>query len=494
MNSDLINKIILVGNGSDLYMAALLLSKNLSPYGVEVTCLELSEEEVSSPVGCIGAEFSSLFEIIEANLFEAMTVSHGTFSYGTRYYASGQDWFCPYGQYGLVNAENEFEQGLFRYLGPELANRLDDYSLAAVAAKNAKFAIASASKPELQSALEFGAFLDAGLYKQYLKGLFAKSGNEIVECESISKIIRKNDYKIKEVITNQNVIVGGDFWFDCSGDKACLAAGLDRYQKLVAYQNFKHDRILYFVANDHNDLNEPFSTASYTEVGFTKKIPLKSKTWYEVHVDSSRSDESKIKSAIGNEIGAHVDYRFTEDLIVGVFPTPWVGNCLFVGHSGNNLGRSVIPESSLVQEAVIRFLDVYPSRTCLDAAARGYNNSWASVIQEASDYAALYILLPWLNVREGAYKNQVAPASLRKRIDLFKRFGRLPVAETDIVRDQQWYAMLFGLGIRPELHSVMIASITDQEMEETMDQLKLIIRKIEKTMPASREFFNKVCP
>lgn len=490
MNSELINKIVLVGNDSNLYVAALLLSKNLLQYGVEIVCVELPKDEVSCPVASIGAEFSSLFEIIEANPLEVMTVCQGIFSYGTRYHAGVQSWFCPYGRYGLVNAKNEFEQGLFQYLGQGDANRLDDYSLAAVAAKNAKFAIAGVSKPELQLALEFGVFLDAELYKQHLKGLLAKAGSEIVECESIGEIRRKDGCKIKEIITDRNKVISGDFWFDCSGDKAYLAAGLDSYQKLVAHPWFKHDQVFYFMANPSGELDEPFSTVSYTDIGFIKKIPLKNKTWYEVHVDSSKSDESQIKSTIERDIGAQMDYKFAEELHVGVVPTPWMGNCLFVGHSGNNLGRSAVPEASLVQEATIRFLDVYPSRTSLDAAARGYNESWANVIREADDYVVLQMLMPNLEERRSG---QVLPDSLGKRIDLFKRLGRLPVSETDIVRDQQWYAMLFGSGIRPELHSIMIASITDQEMNDTMGKLKLLIKKIGKSMPASRDFLARFC-
>ena len=490
MNSELINKIVLVGNNSNLYIAALLLSKNLLQLGVEIVCIELLEGDVSCPVVSIGGEFSSLFEMIEESPLKGVIASQGIFSYGTHYYNGDQSWFCPYGQYGLVNAENEFEQGIFRYLGQGDANRLDDYSLAAVAAKDAKFAIAGASRPELQSALEFGAFLDAGLYKQHLKELFAKSGNKIVECDSIIKIIRNDDCEIKEIITDRSSVVSGDFWFDCSGDKAYLAAGLNSYQK-SAFPWFKCDRVFYFMARGGGELDEPFSTVRYTDIGFIKKIPLKSKTWYEVHVDPSQSDESQVKRIIETEIGAHIDYMFDEELRVGALPSPWVGNCLFAGHSGLNPGRGVVSESSLVQEAIIRFLDVYPSRASVDVAARGYNDSWANVIQETADYVVLHILLH--DMKEKHSNGQLLPESLNNRINLFKRLGRLPVNETDIVRDQQWYAMLFGLGVRPELYSIMIESITDQEMEDTLSKLKLLIKKIGKSMPSNQEFLTKFC-
>ncbi len=490
MNAELINKIALVGSDSNLHVAALLLSKNLQQYGVKITCVELSEANESTPVAHVGAEFSTLFEIIGANQFDAINVCRGIFSYGTVCRTEGHQWFCPYGQYGLVNAENEFEQGLFRYFSQN-GGHLDDYSLAAAASKNGKFAIAGTNKPELQSALRYGALLDARLYKNYLKSVAVKAGVEIIECEKIDNIIRKNDFQIKQITVDQSTDINADFWFDCSGDSACLGAGLDGRKKMVSGQRLMHDRVAYFLADDDGQVDEPFSTARYAENKIVKKMPLRNETWYEVHFNSCVSDEAECENSIEHNFDAQVSYQFTEELKLGVLPGPWVGNCLFVGYSGNNLGSSVLPESSLVQEAVVRFLDAYPSPVSQQALARGYNEDWARVIEEATDFIVFHALL--LSKEADGFDDDGLSDSLRKRINLFKRLGRLPVAETDIVRDQQWYAMLYGAGYRPELHSIMIASLTDQEIEKTMRQLKSILNKIEKTMPPMRQFLNRFC-
>ena len=191
-------------------------------------------------------------------------------------------------------------------------------------------------------------------------------------------------------------------------------------------------------------------------------------------------------------VGCRIDNFRVNKFKLGVVEKAWENNYLFAGHSGVNLGQMVFSELSLIQSSIVQFLDVYVSNKNMSSRAKYYNEMWSNFTTDAQDFTLIHGFITE-NIADliVIIKNE-ALDSLLRRVTLFTRLGRLPPSESDAVTDQQWYALLYGFGFRPELFSVMLMSMDLRKMYDDLDKLRFMLKNIQKGMPTHKVFIEKI--
>ena len=179
--SEPIRSLVIVGGGTAGWMTAAAVSRVMG--SMPGLAIELVESEA---IGTIGVGEATIPQI---NLFNAMLgldenefmrETRATYKLGIQFVdwtRPGHRYIHPFGFYGIDMLGVEFHHHWLRGLSLGLTCELDDFSIAAVAAREGKF---SRPTPELKNSplarLGYAFQFDAGRYARYLRGRAERQG------------------------------------------------------------------------------------------------------------------------------------------------------------------------------------------------------------------------------------------------------------------------------------------------------------------------------
>ena len=478
-----IKHIAIMGSGIELYMTAAILSVALQPFGINIKVLGLPTTDVDALVETTGPEFSALCNILGLVERDVVRQCYGTFRLGSRYLANHHDWFVPFAHLGLKAQQDDFEQGLFQVLKPTNINNLNPWSPASSAAMSGKFAIAGKDRPDLQQALDYGVHLDAAKYRQILATLCQKQGVEWRESTSSSLQVDRDDLgNIGTVVVDGNPIMA-DFWFD-------LRAGRSH----IAWQDWQSYLPVTFYAQWQalpTQTLSPYSQLQQLQGGWVKTSPLQNSKVVQVFSHQKQCDLAQIEQqliTLGLAPQSTISWKAVR---CHVLESPWQGNCLSLGEAAIELGGLVFSKLQCVQTALVQFIDLFPDLPIGEHNRQHYNNVWQCFVQDALDFSAAHYL-----PQSTSYSNRLndLPKSLWQRLQLFERLGRLTPMHSDAVSESQWYHLLFGLGLRPQLNSVVLSSMTEKQLQSASQQVKQSIAALVAGMPSHEQYLARFYP
>lgn len=490
MSKEGIRSIAIVGTGVGLAMTASILSATLKRQKIKIQAIELSQDRPVPGATGIGPEFLPLCDILEVSAKAVIAQTEGTFRLGATYHAGGNAWFVPYGTYGLAESSGNFENAVFAYLRQHPDMTLDNFSVAAQAAYQSKFAIPGRDRSDLGSALSYGVTLSCKLYFNYLKQLSRSRGVEYVECTNISMVARDSAGFIKSVTLDSGHEVEADFWVDCSGDRAVLEA-----TKKAPSDHLVWDRVAYFEETDAG-VGVPASVFTRTSWGWLKAQHLPKRVCYELYYDSSGTNETSVNDYLVEKFDVSPDLVVHTKCELGIARDVWVNNCLSVGDASSNLGGMVFTELALIQSAIIAFVDTFPATIDSPRCAHYFNEQWNYFVEDALDYISLHSMVPEVQASGIVSIDSSKPGEIsdefRTRIALFQRLGKLDERESDAVLDQQWYGMLYGVGLHPANPSLAISDVPSERLEAGLEKVGKAIKNIVSTMPTHEEFVTRI--
>jgi tryptophan halogenase len=85
------------------------------------------------------------------------------------------------------------------------------------------------------------------------------------------------------------------------------------------------------------------------------------------------------------------------------------------------------------------------------------------------------------------------PDSLKYKIEMFRRRGRLVNTGYDLFQDASWLAVMTGQGIWPERHDPLADVIEANEVRGVLEGVRKIMRETVGAMPGHREFIARNC-
>ena len=471
--SEGIRDIVIVGGGTAGWMCAAALSHSLGPAGRRITLIE------SDAIGIVGVgeatipsirEFNRLLRIDEDAFLRA---TRGTIKLGIEFEnwgGAGQRYFHPFGYFGVDMSGAQFHHHWLRHVAEGGDADPWHYNLEAQAAQAGRFERAMRHGP-VNHAFHF----DAGLYARFLRGESEGRGVSRIEGEIVEVARDGESGYVTGVTLRSGARVEGDFFIDCSGFRGLLI----EQTLATGYADWSHwlpcDRAVAMPCTRGDGPVTPYTRSTAREAGWQWRIPLQHRTG-NGYVYSSRhlGDDEAVDLLASRLDGAPLAEANRLRFTAGHRRKCWSGNVVALGLASGFIEPLESTSIHLIQTGIIRLLGLFP-RNHIDAAVVDkFNADTVHEYELLRDFVLAHYAVSfgldtpfWREVRSAPL-----PDSLMARIDAFRASGNILHEPTELFGPTNWFAILWGQGVRPRDYHPIADAIPPQEVARRLAVLR----------------------
>lgn len=495
-----IKNIVIVGGGTAGWMTAAALAKVL---GKDYCSIQLIESDQISTVSVGEATIPqiSLFNKllgIDENDFVRKT--QGTFKLGIEFI----DWtkkkggyMHPFGDHGTNMDAIQFHHYWLKMTEQGNVPDLEEYSLAAVAARQGKFMRSQKMGNSPLSNINYAFHFDATLYAKYLRDFAEERGVKRTEGKVVDVSLKKSDGFIDSIELDTGEHVKGDLFIDCTGFRAlliegALKTGFDDWSELLPCDTAVAMPCL---AKEPEKLY-PYTQAKAQKAGWIWRIPLQHRigNGY-VYPSKFVSDEEALAILTaqmeGEPIGKPNFLRWT----TGVRKKTWNKNCIAIGLSAGFVEPLESTGLHLIQSAIAKLLGLFPHKDFDQIDIDTYNKQSRSELEYIRDFIILHYKVTdrddsefWRHCRD-----MKVPERLQAKMDLYQSNGRIYRQDTELFNETSWLSVMNGQGLKPKGYHPLVDTLSEKEIQRRLSHIHSVVQKSADTMPMQSEFINKNC-
>ena len=496
MNASPIRKVLILGGGTAGWMTAAALSKVLRGQ-VEVTLIE------SDQIATVGVGEATIPPILTFNAMlgiderEFMRATKASFKLAIEFVdwtRLGDRYMHPFGNFGLDIEAIKFHQ-IWRKVADQVGP-IADFNLAAVAARQNRFAMPAPDPAKVLSSLKYAFHFDAGLYARFLRGFAEARGVTRVEGKVADVALRGEDGFIQSVTLEDGRAFEADLFIDCTGFRALLIG-----QALGGgYVDWSHwlpnDRAVALPCALGGDGLTPFTRATADKAGWRWRIPLQHRigNGY-VYSSAHASDDEALATLLAGldgEVQAEPNFlRFK----AGRRDKAWVKNCVAIGLSSGFLEPLESTSIHMIQAGITKLLALFPDKSFDPLEIDEYNRLTIQQVELIRDFIILHYKATersdtpyWDYVR-----TMEIPESLQRKIDLFAGRGRLFQSDYDLFAEPSWIAVLIGQGIVPRQYDALVDSLPEDALVQRLKRMSALIGQTAQAMPDHQAFISRYC-
>ncbi len=488
-----IRDLVIVGGGTAGWMMAAAAARFLNDGRRRITLIE------SEAIGTVGVgeatippirDFNARLGIAEADFVAA---TGATMKLGIEFRGWGgvaDRYIHPFGEQGRPFGGVDFHMAWLKHRAAEGIGGIEEYWMAAVAARAGRFAAPVADPRSTLSQIAYAYHFDAGMYAAFLR--------RIAEGDGVRRIEGRIDRVERDGTTGHVVAVHldggrritGELFVDCSGFRSLLlgeAMG-------VEFRDWRHwlpcDRAL-AVPTTRTDPLLPLTRATAHEAGWQWRIPLQHRTGNGVVYSSDHLSQD---AAVARLI-AGLDAPATNDPRPLSFRTGrrerlWEGNVVALGLAGGFLEPLESTSIHLIQSGIQKLFALFPDTGFAPVHAREYNRLMTAQYDAVRDFVILHY---HANGRRGepfwdALRATPPPDSLAEKIALFREKGRVFRYDDDLFSTASWVAVLIGQGVMPRGHDPLVDAFDDERVKTAMRDLKRSYARAAAAMPHHADY------
>jgi tryptophan halogenase len=492
-STNTIKTIAIVGGGTAGWMTAAALSRVLQPQNVKVILVE------SAQIGTVGvgeatlpdiANFNRMLGINESTFLKA---TKATFKLGIKFKdwgRIGDSYFHPFGAHGVDMNGIDFHQYWLHSRAAGNTKPLEDYSMCALAAKNAKFTLPDADPRNPTSHLRYAYHFDAAEYALFLRHYAEKNGVIRQEGNILKVIQDEQSGNISGVTLANGLTIEADFFIDCSGFNALLIGKtLD-----VPYKDWSHwlpCNSAQAIASESGAPILPYTISTAKQAGWQWRIPVQHRTgnghiYCTDFINDDDANKVLLDGLDAKPIGEPRTIRFK----TGCREKFWVKNCVSIGLASGFLEPLESTSIFLIQIGITRFLSLYPSAIGSDIVKEEYNRLMSREFAQVRDVIILHYKATQRDDSEfwKYCANMPIPASLQHKIDLFKAVGRMSFDSGELFVRANWLAVMVGQNIIPETFDPILADIASADITRSLTSMSNAMEKAVGKMPNHADF------
>jgi tryptophan 7-halogenase len=494
---DPIRSIVIVGGGTAGWMCAAALSRLLRNLNCRIRLIESAE------IGTIGVgeatippiiSFIRLLGIDENDLIRK---TQATFKLGIEFKdwtRPGHSYIHPFGPTGTPKKNVEFSAYWLKRRESGQARPLEEYSLQAVAARQARFMRpVNVEKSPLQT-ITYALHLDASLLAAYLRGYAEARGVTRTEGKLKSVALRPEDGFIASLTLESGECIDGDLFIDCTGFRGLLIEGALK----TGYEDWTRwlpcDRAV-AVASERTGPFSSHTLAAARDVGWQWRIPLQHRVgngyvYCSQFIDDTSAQEMLVSSLEGRALRDALPLRFT----TGRRRLAWNKNCVAVGLSAGFLEPLESTGIHMIYRGISLFINSFPDRHCRQPEIDRYNRQVAFECERIRDFLIVHYNR---TARAGEFwrhcRNIPLPESLQERLELFSSYGRIVRDENELFPVGSWLYLLTGQDVQPSGYDPLAEGLTPNEAQEALDEVRNVVERCAAAMPLHQDFIAQHC-
>lgn len=444
----------------------------------------------------------SLLEQVGINEKQLFTQCSARHNLGNIYngWSSEQQCFALIdGEYGVDFNKIEFQHTLSSILPNEFDKKVDDFSLAALMAKEGVFVHPVAERNSILSTFTYTVNVEMNSYCQLIKKKAMSLGvKEVIGF--VAGVNTDEDQIIKSITYQKNneateEVIHGDFFFDCVKDSTITA--INKTNKANITDNLT---VTDFPINKMFtvEMNEPFSTAvlkicsqAMADVltaftfGFAKLSRLHNTATLQCyyHENSTMNADTVLKELSIYGISLNKKEINIEDFSQYLVTEPWQKNSILLGNARATFAPIFNDSLDFLHQDIDLWLSNFPSRNYSNALVQYYNEtSHASYLSQYDFLQAHYDLSQWRK-NDFWQNNQFdTSSSLKHVLEVFQQTGTMPQYEVQTVDEKKWRAFLMGFECIPQYYDPLV----DNENKD------VITKKLSSLNSHIEQFLNKL--
>jgi tryptophan halogenase len=337
--------------------------------------------------------------------------------------------------------------------------------------------------------------MDAGLYAKYLRKIAEQHGCQRIEGK-ISDVITHSDTGcIERVILENGQAIEGDLFVDCSGfsglliDKT-LNTEYDDWSEFLPCDSA--------VAVQTRSIEEPipYTRSIAREAGWQWRIPLQHRVGNGmVFCSKYLSDDQAIQTLLDNIDGEALTKPRIIKFTTGQRHQHWNKNCVALGLAAGFLEPLESTSIHLIQSGIVRLLKLFP----IDGINQADVDEFNAQMKEEFLFVRDFIVLHYhVTEREDTpfwrhCKTMEIPETLKHRIELFKKSGRIFQKNNDIFAENSWSQVMLGQGLLPENYHPIVNMMTDEELKSFLMIIRNSVNNLIDQLPSHQQFIDSYC-
>jgi len=495
-----IRRIVIVGGGTAGWMSAALMSRSLGTQAYDITLVE-SEE-----IGTVGVGEATIPQILLYNDYlkipedEFVRETHATFKLGIEFVdwrRPGATYFHPFGVLGKEMDGIAFPHFWLRMLALGGHDDMGRFNPETLAARAGRFSHPVRGETPPAVKVNYAYQFDASLYAAYLRryaegrGVVRQEGR-IVQVDQDSR----NGY-ITGVRLDDGRVIGGDFFLDCSGFRGLLIeqtlkSGYEDWSRWLPCDRAAAVPCEKASLPDGSPApTTPYTRATAREAGWQWRIPLQHRTgngyvFCSQYMGEDEACEKLLSRLDGKALRDPKVLRFT----TGHRRRMWDKNVVALGLASGFLEPLESTSIHLVQSGLAKLLAVFPKMGIEPSVVEHYNRDMLAEYVNVKDFLiAHYKVTERDDTPFWDYcRTMAVPDSLKSRLDMFQATAFSASTVTELFKEQSWFSVLWGQGMRPRNHHPMADVISEDELRVRLTEIRTAIQAHVDGMPSHDAF------
>ncbi len=495
-----INKIVIVGGGTAGWMTAATLAKVLGRDYCDIRLIE------SDQIGTVSVGEATIPQIklfnkilgIDENDFVKKT--KGSFKLGIEFVdwtKNGGSYVHPFGDYGTTMNAIQFHHYWLKMHQQGKSPDLEEYSLAAVAARQGKFMRPKNMGNSPLSQINYAFHFDATLYADYLRDYSVERGVNRSEGKVVDVTLRESDGFIDSLLLESGERVAGDLFVDCTGFKALLIEGAMKTGFTDWSDVLPCDTAVAMPCMaKETDVLYPFTQSKAQKAGWIWRIPLQHRVGNGyVYPSKFVSDEEAVKILTeeieGEPIGKPNFLRWK----TGMRKKSWNKNCIAIGLSAGFVEPLESTGLHLIQSSIAKLMALFPHQGFDQIDIDTFNSQSRNEFEYIRDFIVLHYKATDRDDSEfwRYCQNMKISDRLQAKMDLYKTNGRIYRQDNELFDETSWLAVMHGQGVIPSGYHPLVDVLPEDEVARRLQHIHGVIQKSVETMPMQKDFIAKHC-
>ncbi|MGH8295726.1 MAG: tryptophan halogenase family protein [Steroidobacteraceae bacterium] len=498
MNDRRIRSVVIVGGGTAGWMAAAALSKSLAGMGVRLRLIESARVE---PVGVGEATLPPIMDFIrQLGIDEGDLVREikATYKLGIGYRdwtRAGHFYFHPFGPAGPGMGNIPFHAYWLKMLLEGKAERLEEYSIQAMAALRGRFSRPVHAPNTPLNKMTYALHFDAGRFARYLRGYAEARGVLCTEGHIRHVSVRASDGFVESVTLETGESIGADLFLDCSGFQGLLIEGALH----TGYEDWSRwlpcDRAM-IVHCERSAPPDPYTLVTAREAGWQWRIPLQHRdgNGYIYSGEFSADDAAGallLDNLAGRALSEPAALRFRP----GRRKAAWNKNVVALGLAAGFLEPLEATSIHLIQRGIAMLLKFFPDRDFSAADTDRYNRMLESELSRVRDFLLMHYSQ---TERVGAFwqhcREIPLTETLREKIELFRSHGRILREEAELFPVLSWLSVMVGQSIIPRRYDPLVDGLDPRRIQSRLEDLRASVKDCVEGMPPHCDFIQGTTP